>query len=94
MNKILSSKGEVEAVITKISSKNQITIPVKIIKQLGLTKNQRVKVWLNKKANKTEIKIEILPDPIAKLRGILKGTGLGVKDFLRERYEDDKNYDL
>jgi bifunctional DNA-binding transcriptional regulator/antitoxin component of YhaV-PrlF toxin-antitoxin module len=94
MNKILSSTGELEAVITKISSKNQITIPVKIIKQLNLTKNQRVKVWLNKKAGKTEIKIEILPDPIAKLRGILKGTNLGVEDFLRERYEDDKNYDF
>jgi bifunctional DNA-binding transcriptional regulator/antitoxin component of YhaV-PrlF toxin-antitoxin module len=94
MNKTLNKFGELESVITKISSKNQITIPVKIIKQLGITKNQRVKVLLSKKQNKTEITIEILPDPISRLRGILKGTNLGVRDFLRERYEDDKNYDL
>ena len=92
MNKILTNKGELEAVITKISSKNQITIPVKIIKQLGLTKNQRVKVWLNKKANKTEIKIEVLPDPIAALCGIFKGRSGGTEEFLKQRYEDDKNY--
>jgi bifunctional DNA-binding transcriptional regulator/antitoxin component of YhaV-PrlF toxin-antitoxin module len=92
MNKILSGTGELEAVITKISSKNQITIPVKIIKQLNLTKNQRVKVWLNKKAGKTEIKIEILPDPLAAIRGILKGLPGGTKEFLKERYEDDKYY--
>jgi hypothetical protein len=46
MNKILNKSGELESVITKISSKNQITIPVKIIKQLGIKKNQRVKVLI------------------------------------------------
>jgi bifunctional DNA-binding transcriptional regulator/antitoxin component of YhaV-PrlF toxin-antitoxin module len=94
MNKIHNKSGELESVITKISSKNQITIPAQMIKQIGLTKNQRVKVTFNKKANKTKMEIEIFPDPFAKLRGILKGTKLGVADFLRERYEDDKNYDL
>lgn len=91
MNKVLNYDGELEFVITKISSKNQITLPVKMVKKLGLTKNQRVKVLILEDG---DLKIQILPDPIAALCGILKGTKLGVKDFLRERYEDDKHYDL
>ena len=83
MNKVLNKSGELEYIITKISSKNQITLPVKVIKKLGFQNNQRVKVLISKNG---KLQIEMLPDPIAKLRGILKGTNLGVKDFLRERY--------
>ena len=92
MNKVLNKSGELDGIITKISSKNQFTIPVSVIKQKGLSKNQRVKVIFDKSKSKTLFSVEILPDPIAKLRGILKGKPGGVKEFLKDRYEDDKYY--
>jgi bifunctional DNA-binding transcriptional regulator/antitoxin component of YhaV-PrlF toxin-antitoxin module len=94
MNKTLINTGELMSVITKISSKNQITLPVAMTNQMGLGKNQRVKVVLDLRNGANKISFETLPDPIARLRGILKGTNFGVKHFLRERYEDDKTYDL
>ena len=86
---MLIKSNDAEGVITKISSKNQITLPVKIVKKLGLTKNQRVRVLILEDG---DLKIKILPDPIAAICGIFEGRSGGTKQFLKDRYEDDKYY--
>jgi bifunctional DNA-binding transcriptional regulator/antitoxin component of YhaV-PrlF toxin-antitoxin module len=59
MKKVFDKNGNFGFAIVKISSQNKLTIPIEIIKALGIVKNQPIKITFVK--DKNEIIVEILP---------------------------------
>ena len=73
--------------IVKTSSKGQVVIPKEIRKKLGITPGKRLLFRV------VEEHAEITPlpdDPIAAMRGVLKGGKSLTKELLAERKKDNK----
>ena len=72
--------------VISLSSKNQVSLPVDMLKQLQVTKGTKLMISFS---NGTLV-IEPIKDPIKSLKGILKGKG-SVQKFLDERKREEAN---
>ena len=72
--------------VISLSSKNQVSLPVGMLKQLQVTKGAKFMISFS---NGTLV-IEPIKDPIKSLKGILKGRG-SVQEFLDERKKEEAN---
>jgi len=72
----------------KLSSKNQITLPIELSTELNLNKGDYIQLILDSE-NQTII-IKNAPNPINKLRGILKGFNYSTEQFLEEKKQEEK----
>jgi bifunctional DNA-binding transcriptional regulator/antitoxin component of YhaV-PrlF toxin-antitoxin module len=59
MKKVFDKQGNFESAIVKINNQNKLTIPIEIVKALGIVKNQPIKITFVK--DKNEFIVEILP---------------------------------
>jgi AbrB family looped-hinge helix DNA binding protein len=78
----------------KISPKGQLVLPKKIREQVKITKNSVLKIGIDPATNK--INIKVISDPIAGLKGILKGRGMSSEQVKKEIIDIEKetgNYD-
>ncbi|MEI6728565.1 MAG: AbrB/MazE/SpoVT family DNA-binding domain-containing protein [bacterium] len=74
----------------KISSKNQITLPVEILNGINLGKGDYVKLVFDPK--KQTVSLIPVANPIASLKGFLKKTNYSTKQFLDDKKLEEKAY--
>jgi bifunctional DNA-binding transcriptional regulator/antitoxin component of YhaV-PrlF toxin-antitoxin module len=72
---------------TKLSSKSQLTLPKPFLQELNFKKGDFVKVFLDTKNQ--NITLKVVPNPIKKLKGILKISGLTSEKFLQEKKQEN-----
>jgi bifunctional DNA-binding transcriptional regulator/antitoxin component of YhaV-PrlF toxin-antitoxin module len=73
----------------KLSSKNQITLPAELLNQIDVSKGDYIQILLD--SENQAIIIKSIPNPINKLRGILKGFNYSTEQFLEEKKSEEKD---